>query len=115
MPDSGVLRGGGCRQVREKLNDLKLSNEAVLVREHAREEAYGKVQAPWFIRLPFAALCWTLDVVFNNRPIQRRVAAGSPTAPALRGQHTHVHRTGTKNTRASVPVSVWKRAAIASD
>ena len=30
-----------------------------------------QVQAPWFIRLPFSLLCWTLDVVFNNRPIQR--------------------------------------------
>jgi hypothetical protein len=58
-------------QVRKLLNKLELSNEAVLVREHVREAAYGKVQAPWFIRLPFSMLCWTLDVVFNNRPIQR--------------------------------------------
>jgi hypothetical protein len=58
-------------QVRNLLNKLELSNEAVLVREHVREAAYGKVQAPWFIRLPFSMLCWTLDVVFNNRPIQR--------------------------------------------
>lgn len=63
--------GGAGAQVRDKLNELVLSNEAVLVREHLREEAYGKVQAPWFIKLPFNALCWTLDVVFNNRPIQR--------------------------------------------
>jgi len=35
-----------------------------------------QVEAPFFIRLPFSALCWTLDVVFANRPIQRRVLAG---------------------------------------
>jgi ubiquinol oxidase len=57
--------------VRDLLNKLELSNEAVLIREHKREAAYGKVEAPWFIRLPFSALCWTLDVVFANRPIQR--------------------------------------------
>lgn len=57
--------------VREKLNELALSNELVLVREHKREAQYGKVVAPWFIQFPFSALCWFLDVVFNNRPIQR--------------------------------------------
>lgn len=58
-------------EVRSKLNQLTLSNELVLVREHKREAQYGKVEAPWFIRFPFSALCWTLDVVFANRPIQR--------------------------------------------
>lgn len=70
--------------MRNLLNQLELSNEAVLVREHAREAAYGKVQAPWFIRLPFAMLCWTLDVVFNNRPIQR-------CAPGLHARIFSVH------------------------
>ena len=31
-------------QVRSQLNKLELSNEAVLIREHEREKAYGKVR-----------------------------------------------------------------------
>lgn len=61
----------GSGDLREKLAQLGLSNEAVLKREHARETKFGKVDSPWFIRFPFAVLCWTLDVVYVNRPIQR--------------------------------------------
>ena len=81
--------------MRNLLNQLELSNEAVLVREHAREAAYGKVQAPWFIRLPFAVLCWTLDVVFNNRPIQRCAPGLRPgTFSALSCSADATHRYG---------------------
>lgn len=62
------------RQLRKKLGRLQLSNEAVVAREQQREAKLGKVEAPWFIRFPFAVLCWTLDVVYANRPIQRCAA-----------------------------------------
>ena len=57
--------------MRDKLESLKLSNEGVLERERLREATYGRVESPWFIRFPFAVLCWTLDVVYADRPIQR--------------------------------------------
>ena len=58
-------------QMRTKLESLTLSNEGVLERERRREDEFGRVESPWFIRFPFAVLCWTLDVVYADRPIQR--------------------------------------------
>eukprot|EP00878_Enallax_costatus_P033326 GHUV01036742.1.p1 GENE.GHUV01036742.1~~GHUV01036742.1.p1 ORF type:complete len:233 (+),score=62.78 GHUV01036742.1:393-1091(+) len=60
-----------CRQIRNKLQDLKLSNKAVWDREHAREAAGGGVETPWFVRGVYLPLCVFLDVAFDNRPIQR--------------------------------------------
>jgi ubiquinol oxidase len=50
---------------------LKLSNQAVWDREHAREAAGEGVDTPWFVKGTYLALCWFLDVLFENRPIQR--------------------------------------------
>ena len=58
-------------QVRDKLAQLKLSNQAVIDREHKREKEFGKIPSPWYIRFPFKVLCWTLDVFYDGRPIQR--------------------------------------------
>ena len=58
-------------QVRTVLKGLKLSNKKVAIRERAREEKEGKVEAPWPIKFAYAALCWSLDIMYNNRPVQR--------------------------------------------
>ncbi|GFR44103.1 hypothetical protein Agub_g5265 [Astrephomene gubernaculifera] len=60
-----------CRLIRSKLKQLKLSNRAVTEREHARERAGKGVKTPWFILAVYKSLCVLLDVLFNNRPIQR--------------------------------------------
>jgi ubiquinol oxidase len=60
-----------CRELRGKLAQLKLSNEAIWERERARERAGGAVEAPPLIKLVYYALCVFIDVAFNNRPIQR--------------------------------------------
>ena len=64
-------REGLSAQVRNKLAQLKLSNQAVIDREHRREKEFGKIPSPWYIRFPFKVLCWTLDVFYDGRPIQR--------------------------------------------
>lgn len=46
---------------------LVLSNKAVLDREHARPE----VPTPQAVRAAYDVLCWFIDVVFEDRPIQR--------------------------------------------
>ena len=79
MADGAV---SGRRQLREKLAGLVLSNEGVLARERKREATLGKVEAPWFIQFPFSVLCWTLDVVYANRPVQRCAAAAAALLPA---------------------------------
>ncbi|CAI5983072.1 unnamed protein product [Closterium sp. NIES-65] len=53
--------------LRQKLQQLTLSNEAVAKREEDRPQ----VEAPGWILLPYKLLCWMLDVIFYNRPIQR--------------------------------------------
>ncbi|GIL66978.1 hypothetical protein Vafri_20475 [Volvox africanus] len=60
-----------CTEVRAKLKQLQLSNQAVWDREHARERAGQAVETPWFIKGVYLSLCLLLDVLFQNRPIQR--------------------------------------------
>ena len=62
-------------QVRTVLKGLKLSNKKVAIRERAREEMEGKVEAPWPIKFAYDALCWSLDIMYNNRPVQRWAVA----------------------------------------
>lgn len=58
-------------QIREQLNLLALDDQAVWDHEHDRIKRTGDVQAPWYIRAPFSALCVVLDLCFTGRPIQR--------------------------------------------
>lgn len=53
--------------LRKQLNKLTLSNEKVWERERARPQ----VSAPMVTRVPYYILCWALDLMFYNRPIQR--------------------------------------------
>eukprot|EP00775_Hariotina_reticulata_P006705 gene6705-6926_t len=67
---TGTLKGE-CREIRQKLTKLQLSNKAVWDREHAREAAGGSVDTPWYVRAVYYSLCLFLDVAFDNRPLQR--------------------------------------------
>lgn len=68
-PDGQLMES--CKDIRSKLKLLKLSNEAVWDRERKREAAGGAVETPWFVKVVYYSLCWFLDVMFDNRPIQR--------------------------------------------
>lgn len=52
---------------RKKLRQLKLSNENIWQREFRRPA----VTSPWLIKVPYFALCWLLDVLFDGKPIAR--------------------------------------------
>lgn len=56
-----------CSEIRKKLQQLTLDNDAVWARERARPE----VQTVWPIKAVYLVLCWVLDVLYNGRPIQR--------------------------------------------
>eukprot|EP00877_Chromochloris_zofingiensis_P007896 jgi/Chrzof1/335/Cz01g12010.t1 len=75
IPDELQGEGGDmvdeCKQIREQLNLLALDDQAVWDHEHDRIKRTGDVQAPWYIRAPFSALCVVLDLCFTGRPIQR--------------------------------------------
>ncbi|KAI8468912.1 MAG: alternative oxidase-domain-containing protein [Monoraphidium minutum] len=61
-----------CKEIREKLAQLKLNDDDVWAREKARiARGEGVVPAPWWIKVPFWLLCVILDQLFANRPIQR--------------------------------------------
>jgi len=53
--------------LRAKLLQLTLSNEAIWERERARPE----IEAPWIIKGPYFVLCYILDVAFDKRPLSR--------------------------------------------
>lgn len=54
-------------ELQKTLRKLTLSNDAVWEREKSRPP----VEAPWWILGPYYILCLMLDVIFENRPIQR--------------------------------------------
>lgn len=56
-----------CSEIRRKLQELTLDNDAVWARERARPQ----VEAVWPIKVVYHVLCWFLDVVFDGRPIAR--------------------------------------------
>jgi len=60
-----------CREVRTALADLTLDDAAVWVKEGVRRQQPNHPKAPWFITWPYLSLCWVLDAIYANRPIQR--------------------------------------------
>jgi hypothetical protein len=61
--------------VRGQLRALKLSNKAVEEYEAKRRAEEGETVSPIYIKLPYLALCFVLDIIFESRPIQVSGAA----------------------------------------
>lgn len=57
--------------VQARLDQLKLSNDAVWKREEERVKEGGEVKAPWYIKGAYLFLCVVIDVLYNNRPLPR--------------------------------------------
>ena len=57
--------------MRSALAKLRLRNEDVLAYEHVRKAKEGEVKAPWPIKGTYNLLCFSLDILYKNRPIQR--------------------------------------------
>lgn len=60
-----------CSEVRAALRGLRLRNEDVIAYEHERKAKEGEVVAPFPIRWTYNFLCFSLDILYKNRPIQR--------------------------------------------
>ncbi len=56
-----------CTEIRNRLKQLTLDNDAVWARERARPQ----VETALPIRVVYHVLCWFLDVLFEGRPISR--------------------------------------------
>eukprot|EP00913_Durusdinium_trenchii_P034301 g32093.t1 len=61
------FRGSALRRCPRYVDALTLSNQAVKDREDARPQ----VPTPPPVRVAYDVLCWFIDVVFEDRPIQR--------------------------------------------
>ena len=72
---SSLLSRPARPQVKEQLKRLTLSNKAVEEFEAKRRAAEGETVSPLYIKLPYFALCFALDVIFEGRPIQVRPAS----------------------------------------
>ncbi len=57
--------------MRSALAALTLDDAAVWVKERERRKQPNHPDAPWFITWPYLSLCWVLDAIYANRPIQR--------------------------------------------
>jgi hypothetical protein len=55
-------------QLQDKLQQLTLNSTLIWEREYAN----GPIQAPWIIKLPYLAVCYLLDVVFEHRYVPSR-------------------------------------------
>ncbi len=83
-------RGGACTgaQIQDKLRALKLNNDDVVKQEEKRIAVTGDIDTPTWVKLPFLALCWVLDVVYDNRPIPKCASAHFWRELAAVPQHT---------------------------
>jgi len=58
-------------ELRSQLAQLTLDDKACWELERKRDKERGENYAPVFIKIPFYALCWMTDNLFDGRPIQR--------------------------------------------
>ena len=89
--------------LRDELEKLRLSNDAIWERERCRPE----VKAPWIIKGPYLVLCYALDAAFpENKPIQSVLVPGRASRAARRTSPT---------TPCSLCTSCWGGGAVSSE
>lgn len=59
------------QEVRSKLKKLDLDNDAVVKMEKKRVAKEGEIESPLWVKAPFLALCFVLDILYDHKPIQK--------------------------------------------
>ena len=54
-------------EIRGRLAGLKLSNAAVAEEEERRVKVQGELVTPLWVKAPFIALCFVLDILYDNK------------------------------------------------
>ncbi|MEW5317719.1 MAG: hypothetical protein WDW38_008998 [Sanguina aurantia] len=67
----GRLQTEEFKAVKAKLDRLILPTSAVVAYEEERVARDGELDTPVWVKLPFLLLCWVLDVVYDNKPVQK--------------------------------------------
>ncbi|KXZ56602.1 hypothetical protein GPECTOR_1g541 [Gonium pectorale] len=71
-PTMGALETQEFKQIRAKLDRLELDVADVVAVERRRIAAQGgDMSSPLWVRAPFYALCWVLDVMYDSKPIEK--------------------------------------------
>ncbi|KAG2495749.1 hypothetical protein HYH03_006346 [Edaphochlamys debaryana] len=71
-PTLSALETKEFKQIRATLDTLQLDAADVTAVEQRRiAAAGGDMQSPLWVKLPFYALCWVLDVVYDKKPIEK--------------------------------------------
>ncbi|GIL72790.1 hypothetical protein Vretimale_4432 [Volvox reticuliferus] len=59
------------KEIRARLDQLRLSSDDVIRVEHDRIASTGDMESPLWVKAPFYALCWLLDVMYDKKPIEK--------------------------------------------
>ncbi|GLC63666.1 hypothetical protein PLESTF_000061000 [Pleodorina starrii] len=60
------------KEIRSRLDALRLTADDVVAEEERRiAAAGGDMASPVWVKAPFYALCWLLDVMYDNKPIEK--------------------------------------------
>ncbi|GLI68895.1 hypothetical protein VaNZ11_013442 [Volvox africanus] len=59
------------KEIRSRLDQLRLTSDDVVRVEHDRIASTGDMESPLWVKAPFYALCWLLDVMYDNKPIEK--------------------------------------------
>ncbi|KAG1670419.1 hypothetical protein FOA52_010154 [Chlamydomonas sp. UWO 241] len=70
-PKRGEFQSKEWTDVANQLSKLKLSNQAVAEMEHQRVLKEGDIDTPFLVKAPFLALCFVLDVLYDQKPIAK--------------------------------------------
>ncbi|CAD7699613.1 unnamed protein product [Ostreobium quekettii] len=71
IEDSEDEENQACAEILAKIRLLKLDNAAIWQRERKREKAGGGIDTSLPVKGAYLLLCTALDVLYNNRPVQR--------------------------------------------
>ena len=55
------------RKFRKQMKELTLDDERIMIREHEREQ----VKAPRAMMIMYNITCWTMDLIYKDKPIDR--------------------------------------------
>lgn len=59
------------KEIKSRIDSLNLNLSTIKRVEHDRINQYGEFQSSAFVKIPFYALCWVLDIMYKNKPIQK--------------------------------------------
>ncbi|EFJ52002.1 hypothetical protein VOLCADRAFT_79367 [Volvox carteri f. nagariensis] len=71
-PVRSALETQEFKEIRARLDQLRLDADDVIAVERERiATGGGDMESPLWVKAPFYALCWLLDIMYDNKPIEK--------------------------------------------